>query len=656
MRQLRGVWKIVLGILIGVWSIFLLYTALTVALHPALQGSISLSFGLAIVFLVYSPFKISADKNQSKFLQYFIVGSQNAPSIMDLVFIICGILPCIYIMFEWEYIVRHPGFFTSNQLILGAMLIITILEGTRRALGYMIPLLVICFIGYAILGQYIPGKFGNSGYSFEEILYQLYMMSEGVWGLLTDLTSRLIALFVLFGPVLFATGVGKTFMDLSLILAGKSRGGAGQVAVISSSFFGMLSGSSVANVATTGSFTIPTMKRLGYPPALAGAVEAASSSGGQIAPPIMGAACFIIAEFLNMPYLDVMIASIIPAALYFIGVAVGIWVEAGKYSWSKVPVELIPKIKDILNLKTLLIFISPIGTLLILLFKYLPPQYCAAWALIISMVTYLVVGGPIKPRETWKRIKIIAGGYANAVTSALAWLMVMMACIQMVVTIISLTGFGVKVSNMIIDLSGTNVALAILATMATALILGMGMTTTAAYVIGIAVLEPALKGIGIPGLAGHLFIFYFAIKSGLTPPVCVCVFTASAIAKSNWLQTAWYAMRLGIAGYIIPFYFLFMPGYLMDGNIIYIVYLILMGILAMIAIEAGAFGFLNQEISKLGRVVYIVSGLLILAPIKFSLIGIILLAMGYLMEKIDISIPLLRHKLVRQEIHNGDRR
>jgi len=640
MRQLTGLWKVVVSVLAGVWSAFLLYTALTVALHPVLQGSISLSFGLAIVFLVY-PLSPTRSKEPEGALKTLIFGSETSPSVLDVVLVLVSVFPCLYLMFSWEDIVRHPGFYETYQLVIGAVLVVCLLEGTRRSLGIVIPLLVMFFLCYALFGGGIPGMFGHAGFSAEEVLYQLFMMTEGIWGLLTDLTSRLIALFVLFGPVLFATGVGKTFMDISQLTGGRVRGGAGHVAVIASSFFGMLSGSSVANVATTGSFTIPTMKRLGFPPPLAGAVEAAASSGGQIMPPIMGAGCFIMAEFLNIPYVSVMVAGLIPAVIYFVGISAGIWVEAGRFGLGRLPPDLIPKMREVLGPRQILTFVLPVGTLVAMLAMFLPPQFCAAWALVIAMIVFLAIGGPISPRGLWERIKVIWEGYLRAILTALAWLMVMMSCVQMAVTMISLTGFGVKVSSLIIALAGTHLSLALGATMITALVLGMGMTTTAAYVIAASVLVPAMVGLKLPLLASHLFIFYFAIKSGLTPPVCIAVYTASAIAGSNWVRTAWNSMRLGIGGYIIPFYFLMIPGYLMQGDAWWIIYLIMSGMVAMFAIEAGVMGYLTKQSTLLERAIYTAAGLLILGPLKYSLMGFGLFACGYLLERLDLPLPVI---------------
>jgi TRAP transporter 4TM/12TM fusion protein len=657
MRDLAGWSKIIVSILAFVWCVFLVYTALTVSLHPILQGSISLSFGLAIVFLAY-PFSAKSEIYRSEkkhILKPLVFGTTRMPSLLDFLFIAISVGPCLYIMIEWEIIVRSPGYYDTYQLVIGLFLIVGLLEGTRRSLGLSIPILMLCFIGYAMYGHHIPGMFGHAGFEGEEILYQLFLMQEGIWGLLTDMTARLIALFVLFGPVLFATGVGKTFMDIAMISGGRVRGGAGHVAVVGSSFFGMLSGSSVANVATTGSFTIPTMKKLRFPPAMAGAVEASASSGGQIMPPIMGAGCFIMAEFLNVPYVTVMIAGIIPGVLYFIGVSAGIWVEAGRYGLGKLPASMMPKFKEAFGIRQLITFVAPVGLLMFMLFIHYPAQQAAAWALMVCMINFLLIGGPLNPASMWERIKIIwVDGYFRAVITALAWLMVMMSCVQMAVTLISMTGFGVKVSAGIMGLAGTHIMLALFATMLIAMLLGMGMTTTAAYVIAAAVLVPAMENLGLPALASHLFIFYFAIKSGLTPPVCITVFTAAAIAGSHWLRTAWYSIRLGIGGYILPFYFILMPEYLMQGSPLMIAYVVASGIAAMFAIEAGLMGFFNKPATILERSLYMIAGLMILAPIGYSLLGYVIWIGAYLLERYDIRLPGDTRPAIDKHYYKGD--
>ncbi len=640
MRQLTGFWKIAVSILVAVWSAFLLYTALTVALHPVLQGSISLSFGLAIVFLSY-PLSSAMARRAKGAMRVLLFGSESSPSLLDLILLALSLAPCIYIMYAWEVIVRNPGQYEMYQLYIGSVLILALLEGTRRSLGIIIPLLVMGFLLYALYGENIPGRFGHGGFGLEEVLYQLYLMTEGVWGLLTDMTSRLIALFVIFGPVLFATGVGKTFMDIAKLGGGRIRGGPGHVAVIASSFFGMLSGSAVANVATTGAFTIPTMKRMGFPPPFAGAVEATASSGGQIMPPIMGAGAFIMAEFMNVPYLTVMVGAILPAILFYFGVGAGVYVEACRYGLGTMPKEMMPKVREVFHPRQLMVFVLPVGTLLVLLVMLLPPQMCAAWALVVTMGVFLLTGGPLSGKGIWERIKIIWEGYFRAILTALAWLMVMMSCVQVAVSLISLTGFGVKVSQLIIELAGTHISLALGAAMLTALILGMGMTTTAAYVIAAAVLIPAMAGLNMPLLASHLFVFYFAVFSGLTPPVCIAVYTGAAIAEAKWIPTAWISIRLAASAFVLPFYFMFNTAYLMQGTAIEIILLVVGGLAAMLFIQGGVMGYMSRHLTYVERALYIAGGLVMLAGGKWAWIGLAVGGVGYLLMRFDVQIPII---------------
>ncbi|MCX8034536.1 MAG: TRAP transporter large permease subunit, partial [Thermodesulfovibrio sp.] len=360
-----------------------------------------------------------------------------------------------------------------------------------------------------------------------------------------------------------------------------------------------------------------------------------------IMPPIMGAGCFIMAEFLNIPYAHIMIAGLIPALIYFAGIAAGIWIEAGRTGMGKLPKELMPELKSILRPSRILGFVLPIGTLGVLLFMFFPAQICAAWAIVVSIVFFTFFGGSLKAKEILSRIKSIWGGLFEGIVKALAWLMIMMACVQIAVSLISLTGFGVKVSEVIIEISGYNVYLALIATMLTAIILGMGMTTTAAYVIAAAVLVPALQQMGINPLAAHLFIFYFAIKSGLTPPVCITVFTTTAIAGGSWLRAAWYSMKLGIGGYIMPFFFIFVPAYLMKGPAWEVLFIFIGAFVAMFAIEAGVLGYWKKPSTFLERALYIIGGLIMMAPGHWTFIGLAIFFIGLLLEKFDVQIPII---------------
>jgi len=483
MRTLTGVWKWIVVAITTFAVGFIVFTSLWRPFHPALQGSVVLTFGMLVVFINYPISKKALQKSNDKRAAFLLFGTINYPSVLDIVFSVLGSIPCIFIIINWVEIVSNPLVYEMYYLVLGAILFILLVEATRRTLGYIIPIVVALFISYALLGHLLPGEMGHAGYGFEELLYIFYLTTEGVWGLLTDLTSRLIAIFILLGPILFACGVGNTFIKWSRFTGGRIRGGAGQIALLSSAGLGMLSGSSVANVATTGTFTIPTMQKLGYNNEIAAATEASASSGGQIMPPIMGAGAFVMAELLGIKYTSIMVAAIIPAFCYFVGIGSGIYVLAGKYGLGKLPVKLIPKWSELFNPRELLNTIIPIGILIYLLLIYLPPQMCAGWSLVSSIVIFIFLGGSLKWQEVGKRVKSSLQAFFRASNGALVMLIVMMSCVQVIVTLINATGLGVKISEFIVNLAGTNAFLALVAVMIVAIILGMGMSTTAAYVI-----------------------------------------------------------------------------------------------------------------------------------------------------------------------------
>ncbi len=621
MRDLTGIWKWIVATITTVAVGFIIFTCLWRPYHPALQGSVILSFGMLVVFLNRPISKKAMGKRHSNLMRLMVFGTDNSPSVLDVIFVILGSAPCIFVIIFWEPIVSNPLTYETYYLVLGAVLFLMLLEGTRRTLGYIVPIVVILFVLYALLGHLLPAEIGHAGYGLEELLYIFYLTTEGVWGLLTDLTSRLIAIFVLLGPILFACGVGNAFVKWARFTGGRIRGGGGQIALLASAGLGMLSGSSVANVATTGTFTIPTMKKLGYNPEFAGATEASASSGGQIMPPIMGAGAFVMAELLGIRYTSIMVAAIIPAICYFMGIGSGIYVLAGKYGLGKLPSRLIPKWRELLNPREIINAIIPIGLLIYLLVRYLPPQNCAAWALVSALLIFFLIGGPLRRREIGKRVRISLRAFFTSATGALVMLIIMMSCVQTIVTLINATGLGVKTSELIVNLAGDSAFLALIAVMVVAIILGMGMSTTAAYVIAASVLGPALIMLGLEPLPSHLFIFYFAIASGITPPVCVAVFTAKTISGGSWLKMAVISMGLSIGGYIIPYYFIYQPAILMKGGLWITLGIIAAVMIAMFFIEVGVFGYLKKPASWPERIFFLAGGALLM---KFSLLTVII--------------------------------
>ncbi len=642
MRNVTGVWKWIVIAITALAVGFILFTSLTRPYHPALQGSIILSYGMLVVFLNFPTSKRALETQHSHRLQLLVFGTKNSPSIIDVTFTILGAAPSIFIIIYWEPIVSNPLTYETYHLVLGAMLFFMLIEATRRTLGLIVPIVVTLFILYAFLGHLLPASIGHGGYVLEELLYIFYLTTEGVWGLLTDLTSRLIAIFILLGPILFACGVGNTFIKWSRFTGGRIRGGAGQIALLSSAGLGMLSGSSVANVATTGTFTIPTMKKLGYHSEIAAATESSASSGGQIMPPIMGAGAFVMAELLGIKYTSIMLAAIIPALCYFVGIGSGVYALAGKYGLSKLPSQLIPSWGELLDPREILNTIIPIGILIYLLVRYLPPQTCAGWSLVSSLFIFLFLGGSLRPAEVLKRIRISLQAFFNAANRALVMLIVMMSCVQVIVSLINATGLGVKISEFIVNLAGDNSFLALIAVMIVAIILGMGMSTTAAYVIAASALGPALITLGLMPLPSHLFIFYFAIAAGITPPVCVAVFTARAISGGSWMKIAFISMGLSLGGYIIPYYFIYQPAIIMEGSLWVILRVVITVMIAMFFIEAGVFGYFMGPASWLERLLFIAGGLLLMgARLSTDIIGVGLVALAIGSHLFMPEIPLI---------------
>ena len=634
MRELRGFWKIIGQSLVGALVVLVFYTALMGAWHPVIQGSIFLSFALAVVFLYTPMSKTRLRADAPSFIEKFLFGLKDSPAVLDVFMMIASIVTCGYVLMNWEEITRQRWMYQPYELVFSALLGIMLLEATRRTTGKIIPVMVILFLAYALFGSIIPGSFGHPGFPLREVLYHYYMMTEGYWGMLTDLTSRVIAVFLLLGPVLFATGVGDTFMNLARFFGGRISGGAGQIAVISSACFGTLSGSAVANVATTGTFTIPTMKKLGYRPELAGAIEASASSGGQIMPPIMGVGAFVMAEMLGIPYLYVCVAAIIPALIYFFGVGAGVFFAAKKYGLGKVPPELMPKAREVFALGPMINLLIPIGILIYILALLLPPQLAAVWALIAAIAAYLIVG-LLSPGQIRGRIRTLGGALSTGTITALATLMVMAVCVQMAVSLVSLTGLAVKMSEAIMALAGINVLLALIATMVMIMILGMGMPTTAAYIIGAAVLGSTLMGLEIKGLSAHMFIFYYSVLGNISPPVCVAVYTAVTIAGGNWLRMAFIAMSLCLGAYLIPFTFVFYPALLMQGEPIDIIYTTLTALMGVLFVSAGVFGYFLKPTNILERLLFITGGLLLFKPgLSTDLIGAAMIATGIIIQKL----------------------
>ena len=462
---------------------------------------------------------------------------------------IAGIWCCLWIAFAHDSLGDQYGFLESNAQVAGALiLLLVVIEAARRAVGWPLPLVAATALGYALWGEYIPGEFGHSGMPLESLLGSLIITEGGIWGILTGISVNVVAIFVIFGAVLNSGEAGRGFMNIAASAAGRLRGGGAKVSVISSALFGSISGSASANVASTGAITLPAMIRLGYPKRLAGAVEAVASSGGQIMPPLMGAGAFVMVELTQVPYTGIMAAALLPAILYFFAVWVGINAYAHKYDLKGIPQDEKPLIFDVIV--TSVFFLIPFSVLLWGMFvANLTPQYSACLAIFSGTLLLLT-----DKEFSFEKTEMLRRIECALITSArqIALIGAIILCASIIIGVLGITGLGVKVTSLIVSLSGANIWPAVFLTALACLALGMEVPTTAAYVVCVSVAGPALIDLGLQPLQAHLFVFWFALISTITPPVCGAVFIASGMVNENWLKVALTSMALGVGLYVIP--------------------------------------------------------------------------------------------------------
>ncbi len=467
-----------------------------------------------------------------------------------------GMFGCFYIAAYRDMLVEQYGFLEGPyQYIIAIALILAVLEMARRAIKLALPLVAVIALLYGFGGQYVPGEFGHPGLPAGSLLGTLVIAEGGLWGPLTGISVNVVAVFVILGAFINAGEGGNAFMALATKLAGRLRAGSAKVSVLSSAFFGSISGSASANVASTGAVTIPAMKKLGCPASLAASVEAVASSGGQIMPPLMGAGAFVMTELLRVNYTVIMSAALLPALLFFFAAWVGVDRYAERYDLRAMATDQIPSAREVAQLAPF--FLIPFGLLLGILFLTgRTPQYGAGVAIFSAI---LLLAPDAKLTFSIKRfMQRVQDGMMNA-AEQIAVIASVIICAGLVIGVLQMTGLGVKVTSVIIALSGGNVTLALLLTALACLILGMEVPTTAAYVICVAVAGPALEKLGLPALHVHLFVFWYALLSTITPPVCGTVFIAAGMADAPWVAVANHAMRLGLGLYLVPLAFIVNP-------------------------------------------------------------------------------------------------
>ncbi|MDR3280356.1 MAG: TRAP transporter permease [Synergistaceae bacterium] len=472
-------------------------------------------------------------------------------SVFDWIFVILSLMAPIYVWLEYEGIIMRAGNANRNDMIMATILVVLVLEASRRMSGWALPILSIIFIAYGLWGRYMPGIFGHRGYTWLQLSNKLFPDTEGIYGSSVSVAASFIYLFILFGAVMAKSGMGAFFNDIAMSLAGHTKGGPAKVSVISSGLLGSINGSAVANVVTTGAFTIPLMKRTGYSREFAGAVEAASSVGGQLLPPVMGAAAFIMAEILSVKYSVIIVHAAIPALLYYLGIIIQVHLRAGKLNLVGIAKDKLPKAGAVMRDKGHLLI-----PICVLLYYLLFSGKTVVYAAVVTIVSTVVVS-MLRPSTSMSFKDILdacADGAKQTVSVAMAC-----ACVGIVVGVISKTGFGFTMANAIITLGAKSLLLTLLFTMVTCMILGMGVPSIPAYIITSAIAAPALAKLGIPVIAAHMFAFYFAMFANLTPPVALAAFAAAGLSGGNPMKTGWASVKLAIAGFLVPYMFIYSP-------------------------------------------------------------------------------------------------
>jgi TRAP transporter 4TM/12TM fusion protein len=632
-RYLEGVnagqkTKIIIFITAILFSLFHLVTAGVQPLTSLIQASVHVGFGLFMTYLLYP----TSSKSKIK-------------RVIDYLFMAVSIVTGAYVVLNVDRFIMDPFGYSTFDILLGTLLIIVILDAARRTVGWSVPIMTVIMILYTAYGQWIPGEWGHGGMGWEFIISGLYMTGTGVYGQTVLIVATTIAIFLIFGAALEATGASNSFMGLALKLTGRSTGGPAKVAVVSSAMFGTISGNTAANVVVTGSFTIPLMRKLNYPGYYAAAVETSSSTLGQIMPPIMGASAFIMAQFLGISYLNIIVAAIIPALLFTLGIFMTVHFDAKKRNYGSIeslPSNqndnskeeekiVIPSWKELLNYKNIGTLVLPIIVLLFFIGNGFTIQLACFYAVLICVGSFLLQDfkwSGIKTRLI-ASVKVLVLG-----AQTMTIIVPLIACSQIIVSLLGKTGLAVKIGNLIVSLGSNSILLSLIAAAILALILGMGAPTTASYVLGASMAAPPLIALGIPPIAAHFFILYFAVVSAITPPVCSAAFIAAAMAEANWVKTALTAMRMSFAAFIVPFIFAYNSSLLLvEGTGSEVIIHIVTAILGVISFCAMSSGYFMRNINIYERIILGIAAILLIVPVWYlSVIGLVMLSTVFFIQ------------------------
>jgi TRAP transporter 4TM/12TM fusion protein len=618
-RKYTGKWATAITVIAVAMSLFHLYTSGFGTLMAMKQRSVHLAFLVLLTFLLYPGSKRAP---------------RERPSVVDYAWLALSLSSSLYILFAFDaFSIR--GTAVMSDYVMGTILTVCILEATRRTVGKELMILSIIFLAYGYWGEYIPGVLGHTGFTFRRIVYQLFLSSEGIFGISLGVSSTYIFLFILFGAFLTETGMGRFIKDLAMSLAGRTIGGEAKVSIVASGLMGMINGSAVGNVAATGTFTIPLMTGAGFKPVFSAAVVAVAGTGGMIMPPVMGAASFIMAEFLGVHYAKIMLAAAIPAVLYYLAEYAVIHIEAVKLGMKPIPREEIIPITKVMRERGHLLV--PIIVIVYLLLIGRTPLYAAFYGIIASVAVSFITK---ETRLTWKTfLKAMESGARQSVGVGIAC-----AVVGNIIGITNLTGLGLVLGDNIVSLAGGSILITTFLTMIVCVILGMGLPTTACYIVTATIAAPALVKLGVNPLAAHMFAYYFACLSNLTPPVAIASYGAAGLSGQSPSAVGWTGFRISLAGFLIPFTFIYNPDLLLvGGNYFSIALSTVTSLVGVVALAASLQNYLYVPMNILQRLGMFIGSILLIFPgMATDAAGIALVAGVFFWQRMQARSSALR--------------
>ncbi len=610
----QGPVKYIIAAICILYSLFHLYITFN-PMPSLLQRSVHVGVGFALIFLIFPASKKSSRKRVAWY---------------DWIWFVLSLSGMTYLIYEYQDIVTsRGGMANSVDVIFSIITVICVLEGSRRITGWILPILASIFLLYPFVSHldFMPDRLLTRPYDMGDIFGQLFLKTEGLYSVAIGASVTFIFLFILFGAFLARSGMGQLFNDLALALAGDKKGGPAKVAVISSGFMGSINGSALSNVVSTGAFTIPLMKKVGYHKDFAGAVEASASVGGQILPPIMGASAFIMAETTGLPYSTIALAALLPAILYYLGVIAQVHFRAGRRDLKGMAKESLPQVKEVLKARGHMLL--PIVFLIYLLIQNVPVGYAAAYTIGFTVVISML------RKETRMGFKDILGALEDGARQSLA---VMAACavVGIIIGVVSLTSFGTVMTSSIVTLGAGSLLLTLILTMLASMVLGMGLPSIPAYIITATMAAPALAGFDVPILAAHMFVFYFGVFANITPPVCLAAFAGAGISGGDPMKTGYLSLKLALAGFIVPFMFIYNPAMLMIDPtglavtakefplppVMDIVIAVVTSVVGVIGLSAALEGYFKGSMNSITRIILAIGALLLIYPgLTTGLIG-----------------------------------